>query len=141
MLIGGSILGIMRINTSKIILINTMHIIIGLTFSFSGLFPGVWFLGFVALTAVGGVALSIFSAAFMTILQEEVEPDKLGRVFSLYFSMAILPSIVGLLFTGSIAENVGVPYAFIISGILVSLVGVISFFVPSMMKLGSKKSD
>ena len=71
-------------------------------------------------------------------MQEEVAPDKLGRVFSLYFSMAVLPSIVGLLFTGSIAESVGVPYAFIISGILVSLVGVVSFFVPSLMKLGKR---
>lgn len=139
MLIGGSILGIMRVKTSKIVLINAMHIIIGLTFTFSGFFPGTWFLGFVVLTAFGGVALSIFSAAFMTILQEEVDPDKLGRVFSLYFSMAMLPSIVGLLFTGSIAENVGVPYSFIVSGILVSLVGVISFFVPSLMKLGKQE--
>ncbi len=141
MLIGGSILGIMRVKTSKIILVNTMHIILGLTFSFSGLLPGAWFLGFVTLTAFGGVALSIFSAAFMTILQEEVAADKLGRVFSLYFSMAVLPSIVGLLFTGIIAENIGVAYAFVISGILVTLVGVVSFLVPSLMKLGSGKTD
>lgn len=139
MLIGGSILGIMRVKTSKIVLVNTMHIILGLTFSFSGLFPGAWFLGFVTLTALGGVALSIFSAAFMTILQEEVASDKLGRVFSLYFSMAVLPSIVGLLFTGIIAENIGVAYAFVISGVLVTLVGVVSFLVPSLMKLGSGK--
>jgi DHA3 family macrolide efflux protein-like MFS transporter len=139
MLIGGSILGIMRIKTSKIILINSMHIIIGLTFLFSGLLPGTWFIGFVILTAFGGIGLSIFSAAFMTILQEEVSPDKLGRIFSLYFSIAVLPSIVGLLFTGIIAETIGVPFAFVISGILVILVGVISFFIPSLMQLGRKK--
>lgn len=139
MLIGGSVLGIMRIKTSKIILINSMHIIIGLTFLFSGLLPGTWFLGFVILTAFGGIGLSIFSAAFMTILQEEVEPDKLGRIFSLYFSIAVLPSIVGLLFTGIIAETIGVPFAFVISGILVILVGIVSFFIPSLMKLGSNK--
>lgn len=138
MLIGGSILGIMRIKASKIVLINIMYIIIGLTFSFSGWFPGDWFIGFVILTAFGGIALSIFSAAFMTILQEEVTPDKLGRIFSLYFSISVLPSIVGLLFTGIIAESIGVTYAFVISGILVTIVGILSFFVPSLMKLGKK---
>ena len=139
MLIGGSLLGIMQVKISKVILVNTMHVILGITFSLSGLFPGTWFIGFVLLTAFGGMALSILSAAFMTILQEEVAPDKLGRVFSLYFSVAVLPSIIGLLFTGFIAESIGVAYAFVASGFLVTLVGIMSFLVPSLMKLGKKK--
>ncbi len=139
MLVGGSFLGIARVSVSKIILVNVMHIILGLTFVWSGWFPSSWFVGFVLLTTLGGIAMSIFSAAFMTIIQEEVQPHMLGRVFSLYFSMAILPSAIGLLFTGLIADVIGVANAFVIAGGVVILVGIASFFTPSLMKLGQKK--
>ncbi|RZM22056.1 MAG: hypothetical protein EOO88_30620 [Pedobacter sp.] len=139
MLIGGSVLGLQRIQLSKIILVNTMHIILGITFVLSGWFPASWFIGFVLVTGLGGIAMSIFSAAFMTTIQEEVAPDKLGRVFSLYFSMAILPSLVGLLYTGFIAEIIGLSEAFLVSGAFVILVGVASFLTPDLMRLGRNK--
>lgn len=139
MLAGGSLLGIMRIQISKVILVNSMHIILGITFVLSGLFPAEWFIGFVLMTTLGGVAMSIFSAAFMTIIQQVVAPQLLGRVFSLYFSMAILPSLIGLLFTGLIAEHIGVAPAFVISGGMVVLVGIFSFLTPALMQLEEKK--
>lgn len=138
MLIGGSVLGVLRIETPKVILVNAMHIILGITFVFSGVFPSTWFIGFVLVTAFGGVAMSIFSAAFMTTIQEEIVPEMLGRVFSLYFSMAILPSLIGLLFTGFIAEIIGISNAFWISGIFMVLVGIVSFMTPVLMRLGRK---
>lgn len=141
MLAGGSLLGVMQISISKVILVNAMHIVLGLTFVLSGYFPASWFVGFVLLTTLGGVAMSVFSAAFMTIIQEEVAPNMLGRVFSLYFSIAVLPSIVGLLFTGFIAEEIGVTNAFVISGAFVMLVGIASFFTPVLMQLGKEKKQ
>lgn len=139
MLIGGSVLGIMKIKTSKVILINSMHIALGLTFVLSGWLPTPWFVGFVMLTTLGGVSMSVFSAAFMTTIQEEVAPHMLGRVFSLYFSMALLPSMIGLLFTGLIAEMIGVANAFLIAGGSVVAVGIISFLTPPLMQLGNKQ--
>ncbi len=141
MLVGGSLLGLMRVSISKVILVNAMHIILGLTFVLSGYFPASWFIGFVLLTTIGGIGMSVFSAAFMTIIQEEVAPQMLGRVFSLYFSMAVLPSIIGLLFTGFVAEMIGVANAFVISGAMMMLVGVVSFFTPVLMQLGKEKSQ
>lgn len=139
MLIGGSFLGLKRIELSKVVMINAMHILMGLGFSLSGWFPSSWFIGFAIITGLGGVAMSIFSAAFMTIIQEVVPSNILGRVFSLYFSMAVLPSIIGLLFTGLISERIGVPLAFIIAGALVVVVGIISFLTPTLMRLGKVK--
>lgn len=138
MLVGGSVLSIMRIKTPKIILVNAMHIILGFSFLLCGAFPPSWFVGFVVVTTLSGIAMSIFSAAFMTTIQEEVIPNMLGRVFSLYFSMAVLPSNVGLLFTGLIAERIGVAPAFIIAGGLVMLVGIASFLTPNLMRLGRR---
>ena len=138
MLVGGSLLGILRMPIAKIVLINSMYIILGLTFALSGLFAPSWFIPFVFVTAVGGISMSIFSAAFMTIIQEEIPQHMLGRVFSLYFSIAILPSIIGLLFTGLVAEAIGITTAFVISGIFVCLVGILSFYTAAMMRLGRK---
>ena len=73
----------------------------------------------------------------MTIIQEEVAPEMLGRVFSLYFSFAILPSLVGLLFAGNIADSLGVATAFIIAGIFMVGIGLLSFLTPSLMTLGN----
>lgn len=140
MLVGGSLLGVMRVSISKVILVNVMHIVLGLTFVLSGYFPPSWFIGFVLLTTLGGIGMSVFSAAFMTIIQEEVAPQMLGRVFSLYFSMAVLPSIIGLLFTGIVAEVIGVANAFMISGAMMMLVGAASFFTPVLMRLGKEKA-
>ncbi len=139
MLIGGGLLGAMKVDWSKVVMVNSMHMLLGLTFVFSGIFPAPWFYGFVLVTGVGGLGMSIFSAAFMTIIQEEVKAEMLGRVFSLYFSLAILPSIIGLLFTGIIADRIGVTNAFIISGVAMVLVGAMSFMTPSVMRLGSPK--
>lgn len=141
MLIGGGLLGALKVEWSKVILVNSMHMVLGLTFVLSGIFPASWFYGFVLITGIGGVGMSIFSAAFMTIIQEQVKPEMLGRVFSLYFSLAILPSVIGLLFTGIIADSIGVTNAFIISGIAMAAVGVLSFMTPSVMGLGGSKTE
>jgi len=141
MLIGGGALGIMNVSWRKVVMVNLMHIVMGLTFVLSGIFPATWFYGFVLVTAIGGIAMSIFSAAFMTIIQEQVKPEMLGRVFSLYFSIAILPSVIGLLFTGYIADAIGVTNAFIISGLAMAVVGLLSFMTPSLMRLGREQED
>ena len=140
MLIGGMILGAFKVTTSKIILINTMHLITGFSFILSGGMPSEWFIGLVIATALGGIALAVFSASFTTVLQTTISSNMLGRVFSLYFSLAVLPSVIGLLFTGLIAEQVGVTNAFLICGILVILIGIVSFLTPSLMHLGKQKS-
>ena len=139
MLAGGSVLGIMHIKIRKVILVNAMHLLLGLTFVLSGWFPASWFIGFVLMTTFGGMSYSVFAAAFITIIQKEVAPHLLGRVISLYFSTVLLPSLIGLLFTGIIAEVIGVANAFLISGGMVILVGIASFFTPTLMQLGRKQ--
>lgn len=141
MLIGGTFLGLFRITTSKVFLINMMHLIMGFSFVLCGWMPSGWFIGYVIATTLGGIALSVFSASFTAVLQIEIKPEMLGRVFSLYFSLAVLPSVIGLLFTGLIAEKIGVTNAFLICGGLVMLVGIASFLTPSLMRLSGGKQE
>lgn len=140
MLVGGGILSAWQGSISKVILVNAMHIFLGLTFVFSGWISGYLFWVFVAITTLGGIGMSFFNASFMTIIQEEVKPEFLGRVFSMYFSFAIIPSVIGLLFTGWIADEIGVVNAFIISGLAMCVVGLLSFLTPAVMNLGKNRS-
>ncbi|MBS4060016.1 MAG: MFS transporter [Bacteroidetes bacterium] len=136
MLIGGIVLGFFKVGISKVVLVNSMYILLGLTLFLSGIFPTEWFIGFILATVIGGIGLSVYYACFTAIVQIAVKPEMLGRVFSLYYSLAVLPSIIGLLFTGQIAENVGVNNTFVISGFLAIAVGFLSFFSPKLMQLG-----
>src|SRR5690606_18586346 len=140
MLVGGGILSAWKDSVSKVILVNAMHIFLGLTFVFSGWISGDLFWVFVAITTLGGIGMSFFNASFMTIIQEEIKPEFLGRVFSMYFSFAIIPSVIGLLFTGWIADEIGVINAFIISGLAMCVVGLLSFLTPAVMNLGKNRS-
>jgi DHA3 family macrolide efflux protein-like MFS transporter len=136
MLIGGIVLGVFKVGISKVVLVNSMYILLGLTLFLSGIFPTEWFIGFILATVIGGIGLSVYYACFTAIVQIEVKPEMLGRVFSLYYSLAVLPSIIGLLFTGQIAGNVGVNNTFVISGCLAITVGFLSFSSPKLMQLG-----
>jgi DHA3 family macrolide efflux protein-like MFS transporter len=79
--------------------------------------------------------MSIYSGAFNVVLQTMIEPSALGRVFSMYGSITLLPSMVGLLATGYIADNIGIGNAFIISGTAIGALGLLAFLVPPVNKM------
>ena len=137
MLLGGALLGIkMMKQFNKVILIAITCIIVGLTFLFSGVLPSNGFIAFAVLTGIGGIAVAIWSGSFTVILQTKIDQSVLGRAFSIYDSLTLMPSIPGLLATGFIAEAIGLTNAFIYSGIAVCMVGVVLFFIPSTVRLG-----
>lgn len=138
MLIGGGLLGIFKPSISKIVMINSMHIILGLSLAVSGILPTHMFYLFVLLTTLGGIAAAVFNASFMTVIQEEVSPETMGRVFSLYFSMVVIPTVIGLLFTGWAADQFGTSAIFIILGTIIALVGLISFFNKAIMNMSNQ---
>jgi len=129
MLIGGAIIGHRRLNNYKVVLINITYLVLGLTFIFSGILPPSGFAIFAAITAVGGITMTIYSGSFTVILQTMVAPAALGRVFSIYSSITLLPSMIGLLATGFIADAIGIGNAFIIAGCGISALGVAAFLL------------
>ncbi|GGK13698.1 MFS transporter [Parabacteroides faecis] len=134
-LLGGAFLGIKKFKLNEISLINWMYLLLGFTFLLSGVLPVSGYPLFVGLTAIGGISGSLYMASFTTVLQTRINPVVMGRVFSFYMSVSLLPSMIGLLSTGFLADNIGIGNTFIIGGVLVGMIGVISFFVPSIRKL------
>jgi DHA3 family macrolide efflux protein-like MFS transporter len=135
MLAGGAVLGYPWLGRHKIIVINLMYVLLGLTFFFSGILPASGFIIFAAITVIGGVSAAVYSGAFTVVIQTLVEPAALGRVFSLYNSITLLPSMIGLLATGFIADTIGIGNAFIISGTAIGVMGLAAFSIPAIRKM------
>ena len=134
-LLAGALLGLKKYRWNEILLINGMYIALGLTFLFSGLLPVSGFIWFAVLTALGGVCGSLYFATFTTVIQSRIDPGVMGRVFSFYMSFSMLPSMIGLLSTGFLADSIGLGNTFIISGGFLCFIGIISFFIPSLISL------
>jgi DHA3 family macrolide efflux protein-like MFS transporter len=79
-----------------------------------GLLNSFWL--FIAFMVVIGTAMPLFSTPFVTLLQETVEPDYLGRVFSFSTMLGSLAMPAGLLVFGPLADVVGLDVLFILTG-------------------------
>lgn len=134
-LLGGAFLGMKKFRINEISLINWMYVLLGSTFLFSGVLPVSGYPLFVVLTAIGGISGSLYMASFTTVVQTRINPAVMGRVFSFYMSVSMLPSMIGLMSTGFLADTIGIGHTFIIGGVLVGIIGVVSFFIPSIMAL------
>jgi len=141
MLAGGAVLGLWKIRSSKVALINWMYILLGIMLALSGLLPSGGFAIFVLLTTLGGVTAAIYNASFTALIQETVDPSLLGRVFSMFFSISLLPSLFGLLGTGYLADTIGISRTFVVLGSAICLVGMVSFLVPSIRRFGRVSVD
>lgn len=138
MLIGGALIGLLKISYNKAVMINCTYILLGAAMAGSGLLPPTAFIIFVVFTFVGGLVSAVYNACFTTILQERINPAVLGRVFSIFMSSSILPSLIGLLGIGYLADIIGITSTFVIFGTAISLVGIISFFSPGIIAIGKK---
>ena len=134
-LLGGAFLGMKKFKLNEISLINWMYILLGVTFGLSGILPVSGYPLFVVLTAVGGISGSLYMASFTTVVQTRINPVVMGRVFSFYMSVSLLPSMIGLLSTGFLADTIGIGNTFIIGGGLVGTIGLISFALPAIKEL------
>ncbi len=126
MLSGGGLMSLPKFKFNTVLLINAMYIILGLTFAFSGFLPAEGFYLFVALTFIGGIAGAIFWGAFTVLLQSNLDSSVLGRVFSIHNSLIMIPAMVSLMATGFIADSIGISNAFIVSGIILVTIGLLS---------------
>lgn len=138
MLIGGSLLGITNMKMNKVVLVNTTYMVLGAAMMFSGMLSSSQFIPFVLLTGLGGVASAVYYASFNTIIQQKIEPEVLGRVFAMFGSISLFPSIIGLLGIGIFADDLGITNTFILLGGIIGLIGVAMFFFPKVMAIDRK---
>jgi len=134
-LIGGAIMGARVYRVNRIVLVNLMYLTIGMSFTISGLLPPTAFVWFAVLSAIEGITSSVFNSSFVSVVQTRIDAGVLGRVMSLYYSFGLLPSAIGLLGTGFLAEQVGLTTTFVIAGLVICTLGLTAFCIPSVMRL------
>jgi DHA3 family macrolide efflux protein-like MFS transporter len=137
MLVGSLGIGALARRFSGVRLIGAGILVIGCALAASGLLPVSAYWVFVLLCVVMGFSVPLFGAPITAMFQGLVDPAKLGRVMSLYMTMAMLMAPVGLLVAGPLAERVGVAWWFAISGVLIAAAGVVAWSLPAVRALES----
>ncbi|NQX35813.1 MFS transporter [Herbiconiux sp. VKM Ac-2851] len=129
MIIGGILVSTVLARFSR------MGLILFATFGFAvfttalGLSPNLWvFYGFM----FGfGLLVPLFSAPFMTLVQETVDPDKHGRVFSYVGIVMALAAPIGMSVFGPLADVISVQLLLVVAGVLTVVVVVVAIALPS----------
>lgn len=129
MILGGILVSTLLAKRSRI------GLILVATFGFAvftialGLAPNLWvFYGFMF---AFGLLVPLFSAPFMTLVQETVEPEMHGRVFSYVGIVMALATPIGMTVFGPLADVISVQVLLIIAGIATILVMVVAILLPS----------
>lgn len=111
----------------RFLMISTAIGVLGLAAFCSGILPGSGFPLFVLCCFVMGASGTFFNVPLMAHIQETIEPQMMGKVFSMLSTAMTLATPVGLILAGPISEMAGVNLWFAGSGVLMILIGIICF--------------
>lgn len=137
MLLGGVALGIWGGFKNRIVSIVGSLLLMGIALTIAGLVPTSGFTIFVISSGLIGLASPFYSGVQTAFIQEKIQAEYLGRVFGLFGSMMSLAMPVGLIVSGILAEIIGVNTWFMLSGLAIICLGLLSIFIPSIRKLNS----
>jgi DHA3 family macrolide efflux protein-like MFS transporter len=141
MVLGGFMLGVWggfkrRIKTAMLALI-----FIGVSITIIGLVPKTAFMVAVGAMFFFGFTNSIANGSFFAVLQATVPSKMQGRVFTLLASGSMSMSPLGLAIAGPVADIFGVQIWFLIAGFAVTFMGVVAFFVPTIMQIEDRDAN
>jgi MFS transporter, DHA3 family, macrolide efflux protein len=129
MLLGGVLVTTVLAKRSKMAMILVSAVGFALATTALGLSTSLWvFFGFML---VFGLMVPIFSTPFMALLQETVEPEKQGRVFSFVGIAMALSAPIGMTVFGPLADAVSVEALLVMAGIVMTVVLAVAVLLPS----------
>jgi len=133
MMLGGILVGIWSFR-NRIYSIGVALVAIGiLTLSF-----GLWtnFIPYLLCMALCGIPFPYSGAPSMTLLQEKVAPNYLGRVLSVFTMLGSLSLPVGMLFFGPLGDIININFIMIGTGIVIMFLGALYFFSKTLKAAG-----
>jgi len=138
MIVGGLLIGVWCFR-NKIYAIGASCVVMGiLTISL-----GFWtnFTPYLVCIVIFGIIWPYFSAPSVTLIQERVAPDYLGRVLSVFTMLGSLAMPFGMLFFGPLADIVNINYIFIGTGAVMVFLGIIYFVSKTLIEAGIKDNS
>ena len=117
---------------NRAISITGATVLFGLATLLSGTLPAAGFFAFVAASFAMGLSSPFYSGPQVALMQEKVQPEYLGRVFGMYGSVMSWAMPVGLVASSLFADSLGVTAWFAGSGVLVVLLALVTWSIPSV---------
>jgi DHA3 family macrolide efflux protein-like MFS transporter len=104
---------------------------------------GVWtnFIPYLVCMAICGISFPYYNAPNMTLLQEKVSPDYLGRVLSVFTMLGSLAMPFGMLFFGPLGDVININYIMMGTGAVMLSLGASFFFIKTLREAGVKQAD
>ncbi len=127
MLIAAMLIGISGGLKKQFLMISLFTSLLGLTSILAGLIPANLFWVFCILVFLMGSTGSGFNIPFTAYIQRSVPSDNLGKVLSLITSVMSFAAPIGMFIAGPIAETMGVNNWMVIAGIIMIVVGIVSY--------------
>jgi DHA3 family macrolide efflux protein-like MFS transporter len=104
-------------------------IVIGLPFNF-------YF--YVSIWAVVGFFIALSSPILVGLIQEKVDPEYIGRVFSVFGLINTISLPLGMLVFGPISDFYDISMIILLSGVGMVLIAIVPFFIKNLIKEGIK---
>ncbi len=134
-LIGGLALSVWGGFKRKIISINIAQVICGLILASIVLVPPQRFYLVLLATATCGITSAFINSPATAIFQSNVAKEMQGRVMSIVTMVCMLSMPLSLAIAGPLAGIVGLMPIIWIPGLISTIVGIICFFIPNLMKI------
>lgn len=128
--VGGVLVATRKVIKDKVGAIALVMVVCGVVFGVIGFAPSIWW--YCVIMAVGGLVFPLLPTADTTLIQENVEPDYMGRVFSVFGIFVGATTPIGTLLFGPLADLINIKWIFLGTGILNIVVGFL--FLSSMKK-------
>lgn len=110
----------------------------GLGFVIIGLLPSTALPLAVGAAFLMGFTNPILNGAMMALFQATVPAEMQGRIFTVMLSITGITTPLGLLIAGPVGDTFGVQPWFLVSGIVTSAMGIVAFFIPSLMQIEAR---
>jgi DHA3 family macrolide efflux protein-like MFS transporter len=135
MVAGGLLLGAWGGFKSRVLTGFAGAIVMGVGVGIVGLAPSNLYTMALGGMALAGVMMPIVNGSIFALLQAKVPPEMQGRVFTLMMSGTAAMAPLGLSVAGPLAEVIGVRSWFLAGGVVIILMSVAAYFVPSVRNL------
>jgi len=135
MIVGGLLLGVWGGFKNRAVTMTLAIAILGVAIGISGILPTYGFAIFAVLSTFMGFSAPLYNSPAMALMQEKIDPEYLGRVFGVYGSLLSFAMLIGLVVSGVFADIVGVNILFLISGIIITVLSVITIMTPSIRNI------
>lgn len=91
---------------------------------------------YISVWSIAGIFISLSNPLFVGLIQEKVDPEYIGRVFSIFGVINTISAPLGMLVFGPLADIVDVSLIILFSGVGMVIIAIIPLFMKGLLKEG-----